>query len=134
MINKKPTRRDLAIFGLILPVCFAVTGFVIARKTESMILPRLVWGVGGTLTLVYLTLPSLRRSIFVAWGYLTYPINWALSHVLLVAIFWVMLTPIGLLARLLGYDPLHRQFNPSVASYWTPSEKADDFQRYFQQF
>jgi hypothetical protein len=115
-------------------VCFAVTGFVIARKIESTILPRLVWGVGGTLTLVYLTLPSLRRLIFVAWGYLTYPISWVLSHVLLVVIFWVMLTPIGLLARLLGYNPLHRQFNPSAASYWMPRANTDDFRRYFQQF
>jgi Saxitoxin biosynthesis operon protein SxtJ len=134
MINKKPTRRDLAVFGLMLPLCFAVVGVVVGRKSGSAFLPRLVWGAGGTLTLCYLVLPAVRRPIFIAWSYLTYPLGWIVSHVLLVLIFFVVLTPIGLVVRLLGHDLLHQKFDPSVASYWTPRQKTDDFRRYFQQF
>jgi hypothetical protein len=134
MINKKPARRDLAVFGLMLPLCFAVAGFVAWHKTGSAVPPRLIWGVGGALTFVYLALPSLRRPIFVVWGYMTYPLGWVVSHVLLILVFCVVLTPIGLLVRLLSHDPLHRQFDPSAASYWMPHQKTTDFRRYFQQF
>jgi hypothetical protein len=134
MINKKPTRRDLTVFGLTLPVAFAVAGFVVGRKTGSAILPRLVWGTGGALTTVYFSLSRIRRPIFIFWSYLTYPIGWTVSHILLALIFFIVLTPIGLLVRLRGYDPLERQFDPSAVSYWTPYQKTDDFRRYFQQF
>jgi hypothetical protein len=56
------------------------------------------------------------------------------SHLLLLVVYYLVLTPIGLLMRLIGYDPLQRRFDRSAQSYWTPHDPAADDARYFKQF
>ena len=43
------------------------------------------------------------------------PIGLALSHVILGAVFYIVFTPVGLVMRLLGKDPLHRRFDRAAA-------------------
>ena len=129
-----PTRRDLAVFGLVLPVAVALAGLVVARRTGSDLPPRLVWGAGGAVAAAYLAVPRLRRPIFVGASRAAYPIGWAVSHLVLLAVFVAVITPIALLVRLIGDDPMARRPDPSAASYWTPRARRGDVQRYFQQF
>jgi len=56
------------------------------------------------------------------------------SFVILAAIYYAVLTPIGLLMRLVGYDPMCRRRDANAASYWTSREPVDDVRRYFRQF
>ena len=46
--------------------------------------------------------------IYVGWMILAFPIGWTISQVILVVMFFGLFTPIGLIFRLLGRDPLHR--------------------------
>jgi len=133
-INTNPGRRELAVFGAVLPVTFALAGFMVARWTGSSAAPAIVWGTGGVLTVVYLVARPLRRAIFVGFGYAAYPIGWVVSHLVLLIVFALVVTPIALLLRLLGKDPLGRRIDPSATSYWTPREARADVRRYFQQF
>ena len=48
--------------------------------------------------------------------------------------FYVVMTPVGLLLRLLGYDPMHRRMDKTVESYWIKREPVTDPGRYFRQF
>lgn len=133
-INTSPGRRELTVFGFVLPVAVALAGLVVSRRVDSATVPALIWGVGGALALVYLVARPLRRPIFVGFSYAAYPIGWVVSHVLLLLIFAVVVTPIALLLRLLGKDPLARRLDPSATSYWTPHQARTDVRRYFQQF
>ena len=49
-------------------------------------------------------------------------------------VFYVVLTPVGLIFRAIGRDPLHRRFEPTASTYWVPREPARDAQRYYRQF
>ncbi len=134
ILNKDPSRRDLRTFGAALPVFFALAGLVVGHRAGSTSWSWGVWGAGGALTAAYLFLERVRRPIFVGWSYLVYPIAWTISHLLLLVIYWFVITPIGLLVRLLGNDPLARRFEPSARSYWTPRDNTRQVRRYFQQF
>ena len=56
------------------------------------------------------------------------------SYTVLAMVFYLVLTPIGLLMRLVGYDPMSRRFDKDAASYWVPREGSRKVGRYFRQF
>ena len=43
-------------------------------------------------------------------------------------------TPVGLLLRLRGFDPLSCRFQPEADSYWIPRRPPAELDRYFRQF
>jgi hypothetical protein len=81
-----------------------------------------------------LALPQFIRPVFVAWMVLAFPIGWTVSQLILALIFYGLFTPISLIFRLIGRDPLHRTRQPALESYWTPKATPTDSRRYFKQF
>ncbi len=49
----------------------------------------------------------------------------------LAVIFVAIITPAGLVLRLLGKDPLHLKRSPNATSYWKPAKKAGSLDRLF---
>ena len=48
--------------------------------------------------------------------------------------YYLVLTPIGLIRRISGRDPLHRRFDRDADSYWIARKPASDTKRYFRQY
>jgi hypothetical protein len=71
--------------------------------------------------------------VFIGWMVAAYPIGWVLGHVMLGVVFFLVLTPIALVLRAAGRDPLQRRFDTASASYWQ-ERAASDRSRYFRQF
>jgi hypothetical protein len=65
---------------------------------------------------------------------LAFPIGWTVSRLVLAAVFYGLFTPIGLVFRLMGRDPLARRPPHDVVSYWTEKPDRADVRRYFRQF
>jgi Saxitoxin biosynthesis operon protein SxtJ len=133
-INRDPSPRQLAVFGAVLPVTFALLGLVVDHRFGVRGLRGALWGVGAVLTAVYYTAPALRRPLYVGMSLASYPIGWLVSHIVLLIVFVFVVTPVGLLLRVLGRDPMQRRFDSSAQSYWVPHRPADQLRRYFQQF
>jgi hypothetical protein len=77
--------------------------------------------------------PPVRRPKFLAWMYAAYPIGWVVSHRVLAIIYFGLLTPIGTLMGVFGYDPMARRFDRAAASYWVERGRNRDPARYFRQ-
>ena len=56
--------------------------------------------------------PEWVRLIYVGWMVLAFPIGWTVSQVMLAVMFFGLFTPIGLVFRLIGRDPLHAHRRP----------------------
>ena len=78
--------------------------------------------------------PLLVRPIFVAWMVLAFPIGWTVSQIILAVMFYGLFTPIALVFRLIGRDPLHRAHRPELETYWLSKPAPADLRRYFKQF
>lgn len=78
--------------------------------------------------------PQTLRPIYVAWMVLAFPIGWTISQIILALMFYGLFTPIGLIFRIIGRDPLHRARQPGLESYWSPKTTPADPRRYFKQF
>ncbi len=134
-LKTEASAKELAWFGVLLLAAAGVAGVVLWRATGDLSASRYVWSAGVLIAVVYYLIPPFRRPIFLGWMYATYPIGWVMSHVLLAVIYFGLLTPIGWVMRVFGYDPLAIRRDSARQSYWTERERrVADPARYFRQF
>lgn len=79
----------------------------------------------GGLLLVALAAPGVLALPARGWGLLGQALHRVTSPVLLAVLFFAVLTPFALVARLLGKDPL-RLRKRDTATYWIPRERPLD--------
>ena len=133
-INKNPSKRELAWFGLLFLIFFGIIGGLVYFSTRSLTVPGILWTAAGAVTVLYYLVPPIRLPLYLGWLYASYPIGWVISHVVLALVYYLVFTPIGLIMRLCGRDPMNRRLDKSAASYWTEHPMETDPARYFHQF
>ena len=133
-INLNPSKRDLRWFGLILFLFFLLMGGVVYWQSNSTSIANALWVIGAVLSAAYYLLRPLRRPIYLGFMYLVYPIGWTLSHVMFAFIYYIVLTPIGLIMRAFGYDAMQRRIDHKATTYWVKRDANIESSRYFRQF
>jgi len=110
------TTQQLRSFGLIVGGIFAVIGVwpVVWRDQP----PRL-WGLvlGGGLIVLALVLPRSLAQVYRLWMKVGEVLGWVNTRILLGMLFYGLFTPLGLLMRFRGKDPMHRTLAPEAATY-----------------
>lgn len=98
--------------------------------------PGFLWlGGGGALAgLIFWVVPSIAKPFYVLWYGIACSIGIVVSNAIVAAVYYPAVTPIGILLRLFGKDPMTRQLEPGTKSYWTTAEKVVDRKQYFRQF
>lgn len=133
-INLRPGKAELRWFGLLLLLFFGLIGALVAWRAGSLAVPSALWLAGAVLCAVYYAVRPLRRPMYLAWMYAVYPIGWVISHLLFGTIYFLVMTPIGLLLRLWGRDLLERRFEPEAETYWVERRARVEPSLYFRQF
>ena len=134
-INWNPDTRQLRLFGLsALAASVVLAGVMVFVWAVAILWAVVVLGTGAALLSCSLIRPRAARVLYVALTAAVLPIGMAVSFALLAAFYFLLLTPVGLVFRLLGRDPLHRRFDRSCHSYWTPRRPPASTDRYFHQF
>lgn len=134
-INWNPKSRELRQFaGIWFPAFWLIIGLFVHNATNGWAATFVLWGAVAVISIVGVIRPAVIRPIFVGMMLMSYPIGWVMSHILLGIIFYLLITPIGLLMRLLGRDPMERKFERSASTYWIPRNSDGDTRRYTRQF
>jgi hypothetical protein len=79
-------------------------------------------GIGAVLALVALVKPMLLTGLNRLWMKLGVLLGKVVSPIALGILFYIVITPIGVVIRLSGKDPLRLKFDPDAESYWIPRE------------
>jgi hypothetical protein len=132
-INRTPSRKDLLWFGGLLGAFALILGAILSARAG------MVWGlgVGGALLAIdvlFWAAPPLRRSIYVIWMTIVFPIGFVISHAALAVVYYGVVTPFGLALRLFGRDSMGRRFEPGAGSYWIEHHPDAHPERYFRQY
>lgn len=133
-IHRNPSRRELSWFGLLVLLFFGLVGGLVLWRSGSMTATVTIWSIGGLLALLYYAVRPLRLAMFRGWMVAAYPIGFVISHLVLAMVFFLVITPIGLVMRLVGRDPMTRTFDRTADSYWTRRNSETKSERYFRQF
>ena len=132
-VIKPPPKRTLRQFaGLFLLVFLGLAAWRwFGGRQDSwaigLAVMALVVGVSGLIA------PALIRPIFTGWMIAAFPIGWTVSRVLLGGVFFLVVTPIAWVFRMMGRDPLHLRRHAPV-SYWTAKRQPGGSAEYFRQF
>ena len=134
-VNWNPTGRELRVFGAAAIIAGAVLGLVLHR-VQGLAMPwtLAIVCLGLAVGMASLLSRRLGRVLFVGLTLAAMPIGLAVSFVVMALFYFLLLTPLALVFRLLGRDALDRHFTRDSGSCWRPHEQTTQVKRYFQQF
>jgi hypothetical protein len=131
--NIKQCPRDLRKFGvtigtvLLLFACFLIwkhkhTGYYFLL-------------IGDILVFLGIFFPTILRPLNKAWMTLAILLGWVMTRVILSILFYVVITPISLIARISGKQFLDLKIDKSRTTYWEKRKSAPttpaDYERQF---
>lgn len=122
-IDLKPKPEFLRQFALVTIVGLPLLTAAVLRIAGVFAWDHVALLVAGAVALLQCALAfagslHLTRVIYVVLMCVSFPIGFVVSSVLLVAIYFLVFTPIGLVFRLIGRDTMGRRLEPSRTTYW----------------
>ncbi len=91
--------------------------------------------VGGLFVIIAVVFPSLLRPFHIVWMILALLMGFVMSRVVLTILFYIVLTPVGIIAKIFGKKFMPLGFDKNAESYWERREnKVKDKIDYERQF
>jgi hypothetical protein len=121
-------------FGLGAAVVLGIIAAIAAFRQAAPAWPIAFAALATLLAVMALAAPRALLPLQKAWAWLGWVLNWFNTRLLLSLVYFLMITPISLVLRLLGKDPMSRRWRqPGIESYWTQrsSTEAQDMRRQF---
>ncbi len=129
----KSTKKDLRSFSLILAGMSALVGIYLYRKNAPEFFP---WFIVATVFfLSSLLVPRFfLRPLHKIWMGVAIILGTIVSHAILTIVFFIVITPIGFLARWRDKDFLRLKRDRSKVTYWIKREIIAPSDHYEKQF
>lgn len=104
-------------FGFVFGAVFTVIALLPAVSGDGEIR---VWAlaVGATFAGLALAWPKILRPLNLVWFKFGMLLGRIIAPIVMALVFFIAVTPVALVMRLLGKDPLKKKPDPTVASYW----------------
>jgi predicted membrane metal-binding protein len=110
------TKKQLRSFGMTVGGIFALIGFwpIVFRHED----PRWwIVAMAGCLLVPAIICPKGLFWPYKGWMAIGHVLGWINTRIILGVVFFVIITPIGILRSWLGKDPMGRQLRPDLESY-----------------
>jgi len=91
-------------------------------------------GLGAALVVLGLAAPATLRPLYRGWMGLALVLGHVMTRVLLTLVFFLLVTPIGVVRRAVRRDPIEKSPAPDLQSYWIrrdEEEVAGRLERYW---
>ena len=114
--NIKSTKKELREFGITVGAVIGLLGAILwwrGKEPCSYFL-----SLSAFLLILGLLFPIVLKPIQKIWMTIALIINWIMTRVILCFLFYLVVTPIGLLNKALGRNMLDLKFNKDAHSYW----------------
>jgi hypothetical protein len=129
----KSDPAELRKFGITMAVALALLGGLLLWRGRPLY-PYLLAAAALFLG-TGLTVPAILRPVHKAWMMLAVVMGWFMTRIILIVLFYGIITPLGLCARLCGKDFIGRKLDKQSNSYWIPRGKTTgDKRTYEKQF
>jgi hypothetical protein len=132
-LNTQPSRRQLIQFGVAWATFFLLAALFAAWRS-ALVSPWLLAVIAILPPLMGWIFPSFLRILYIGLAVITFPIGLVVSHLILAALYYLVLSPIGLILRgvKLGFFP--KRPDPSSPTYWVSRTKTRTRNDYFKPY
>lgn len=130
--NIPNSNRDIRSFGITMGIIlFIISGLLMYYNKE-------IYQIIGIIALTFvglgLIIPVVLKPLYFVWMTFAAILGWVMTRVILCLVFYLIITPIGLLTKLLGEDFLALKRAESD-SYWNYRDSTEELnQDYEKQF
>jgi hypothetical protein len=124
--------RALRRFGFTVGFAILLLGCVLLWRHRGAGWPLI--SIGAVLILAAGLVPSALKWVHRPWMIGSIVLGWIITGILLTMVFFLVVTPIGLLQRLFGKRVIEVDFDADAASYWqarTPPPMPADYEKQF---
>ncbi|MDQ2974611.1 MAG: SxtJ family membrane protein [Acidobacteriota bacterium] len=128
---KKHSFRAEREFGLIVGGIFVLLSCWWLYRGKFLHVAQLTLPLGALLVLLGLLFPRALIVPNKAWMLLAEGLSFVSTRIILGLVFFLIVTPIGIVKRLSGWDPLNRRAGQSP-SYWKPYSERQRDPRHFE--
>lgn len=115
--------KSLKKFGLTIGAIFLLLGILFLYKDWNFYTTIVFIMLGGNLIVNGLISPQKLKNFYKVWMGFAFALGWVVSRLILIILFYLVLLPIGLLAKIFGKEFLDLKFKDGKPSYWIPKEK-----------
>ena len=131
--NIKESKKDLKKFGLTIGIVLLILStFLFYKEKKSAIY---FGDIGVVFLVLALLAPMILKPLNKIWMSFSIILGWIMTRVILTVLFYLAITPIGLLIKLFRKDFLELKIDKSKSTYWQKREKKKfnpiDFDRQF---
>lgn len=128
-----PDARELRRFAIAMLIGFFVLGLLSGWRARGIGAGSLIlWSIGAILALAAFV-PKLGRIAYLMVYLPSSIIGYVVSNVLLALMFFLVITPLGIILKLMGKDVL-QQRREKRKTQWTPIEETKNDDSYYRQF
>ena len=130
--NIKTDKEQIRQFGIIIGVVLliiAATIFWTGIQGEWM-----YFTLGFFFIAIAAAFPNALRLFYVLWMSFAIVLGWLMSRLILLLLYYLVLSPIGLISRLIGKSFLELKIDLSKKSYWNSIENKKSTKDYERQF
>jgi hypothetical protein len=124
---------ELRNFGITLGIALGVLGGLFLWREKAYYIYFFI--IAAPFLLLAFTVPVLLKPFHKVWMTLSILMGWVMTRIILIILFYGILTPIGVIARLCGKDFLDKKIDKNAKSYWVVrTSAACDKKSYEHQF
>ena len=121
--------KQIRIFGIAAFIffgCFCTLGIWTNKS-----IPTYLFGAFSVIGLGFILIPKPMRPVYIAWLKIAGFLNLVVTSLILVLVYYLVITPSGLIKRLIDGPPLPLKPDKKASSYWVnrtePSQSKERF-------
>lgn len=118
-------RKGLREFGLVTGAIVTVLFGLFFPWLIEVKYPLWPWIFAAIISTWALLLPNTLNPVYKIWMRFGIAIGFVMNHVVLSLVFFLIISPIGLMLRLSGKDPMKRKLDKQIKSYRIKSNVKD---------
>tara|TARA_B100000945_G_C20360084_1_gene586698 strand:- start:126 stop:539 length:414 start_codon:yes stop_codon:yes gene_type:complete len=131
--NIKSEKKDLIKFGITIGILLLIIAGMLSWKEKDSFQILLI--IGAILCLFSVVIPIILKPIYWIWMIFATILGWVMTRLILTILFYIIITPIGLILRLFGKQFLELRWNRNDKSYWKyRSQNLIEKEKYKKQF
>jgi hypothetical protein len=131
-IDFHPPERKLRVFAGLFLGAMTSLAMVVVYTRDDVFRGGLLGVVGALAGVAGFFKPGFVRPLYVGMMIASFPASWVTSHVLFMAVYFGLFTPLAVVFRCLGRDALQLRSRSACSTYLEPLPATRDKEAYFR--
>ena len=133
--NIKATKKNIRNFGFLISAVLILLGIYFSFKNNTLELNLLLSSIFFALSGIFF--PIIIKPLYFIWMVLAILLGFVMTRIILIVLFYLVVFPTGILAKLTGVKLIDSKFRSAKDSYWIKKDlsnrkfKKIDYERQF---